>query len=342
MDGATAVSEFEQARAREASLALRAERLRAFVMDREPDFTVGQDFPDLVKDQQAILDLQIESQDSQKKVLRSRITQRKAELKTMREQEKTLKKQVEIIDEQAHMRRRLLEKGLVSRVVALETERALTEAQGDLASVLGRMVETRAAIGEAQNSLLELNAKLRNEALGEMGKVTAELAQVRQSTSQLRDRTKRLVVISPSRGVVKGLATRTVGGVIGPGETLMEIVPLDDVLVAEVRIAPRDIGHLRVGQPARVKVTTFDLSRFGAIEGSLKHLSATTFQDQNKDPYYKGTIELSQNYVGTVPEQNRITAGMVVDADIITGEKTLLDYLLRPVYRGLQGAFHER
>ena len=342
MDGAAAVSDLDQARAREAALALRAERLRAFVMDREPDFSIGSDYPDLVQDQEAILDLQLESKESQQKVLRSRIAQRQAELKTMREQEKALKQQVSIISEQAEMRRTLLKKGLVSRVIYLETERALSEAQGELAGVLGRMVETKAAIGEAQNSLLELNSKLRNEALSEMGEVTAELAQVRESADQLRDRAARLVVVSPARGIVKGMATRTVGAVIGPGETLMEVVPLDDVLVAEVRIAPKDIGHLRVGQSAKVKVTTFDLSRLGSIDGQLRHLSATTFEDERQEPYYKGTIELSQNYVGAIPGQNRLSPGMVVDADIVTGEKSLLDYLLRPLYRGLDGAFRER
>ena len=341
-DGTGALSELEQMRAREIGLALRAERLRAFVASREPDFSFADNYPDLVQDQVEILDLQNEARESQRQVFRSRIDQRKAELATMAKQRASLEKQVKIMEEQTTMRRGLFKKGLVSRVVYLETERALAQTNGELSGLLGRTTETQIAIGEANNNLLELEAKLRNESQTEMGAVTAELAQVRETIGKLEDTVRRLEVKSPARGVVKGLATRTIGGVMGPGQQLMEIVPLDDVIVAEVRISPRDIGHLREGQPAQVKVTTFDLARFGAIEGRLKYLSATTFEDEQKEPFYKGVIELSQNYVGSQPGRNAIQPGMVVDADIKTGSKSLLEYLLRPVYRGLDGAFRER
>lgn len=341
-DGTAALSELEQMQAREIGLALRAERLRAFVANREPDFAFGAGYPDLVRDQREILQLQIEARVAQRNVALSRIKQRKAELETMAKQRVGLEKQVGIMEEQTDMWRKLLDKGLVSRMVYLETERARAQTSAELTGLLGRTTETRAALGEAESSLLELESKLRNEALSEMGTVTADLTQVREAIGKLEDTVRRLEVKAPTRGVVMGLATRTIGGVIGPGQQLMEIVPLNDEIVAEVRLSPRDIGHLREGQPAQVTVTTYDLARFGAIDGRLKHLSATTFEDEQKEPFYKGIIELSQNYVGTVPGQNLIQPGMVVDANIKTGSKSLLEYLLRPVYRGLDGAFRER
>ena len=237
---------------------------------------------------------------------------------------------------------KLLKKDLVSKVVYLETERALFKVRGELASLIGQEMQTRATLGEAQNSLLELSAKLRNEALDEMGSVTGELAQVREAIAKLEDRVQRLVITAPTRGIVKGLTTRTIGAVIGPGEQVVEIVPLDDDLVAEVRISPRDIGHLRVGQAANVKVTTYDAARFGVVEGRLKRVSASTFEDEQGEPFYKGVIELSQAFVGDNSNRNPILPGMVVDADIVTGSKSLLQYLLKPVYRGLDSAFRER
>ncbi len=336
------LAEFDQMRAREASLALRAERLRAFVLDREPDFSAGGDYPDLLADQQAILELQIEARESQRRVIRSRIEQREAQLEALGEQKQNLKEQTAILKEQLGMRGKLLKKGLVSRVVYLESQRSLSRTQGELASVVGRMTEAQAALGEAQNSLLELDANLRNEALDEMGTVTGELAQVREAIAKLEDRVQRLEVSAPTRGVVKGLTTRTIGAVISPGEPIMEIVPIDDILVAEVRISPRDVGHLRTGQEAEVKITTYDMARFGTVEGRLKRVSASTFEDEQGDPFYKGVIELSQAYVGNDPDYNPIRPGMVVNADIITGSKTLLQYLLKPVYRGLNSAFRER
>lgn len=336
------LAEFDQMRAREASLALRAERLRAFVLDRTPDFSAGGDHPDLLADQQAILELQIEARESQRRVIHSRIEQRQAQLEALAEQKQNLKEQTAILKEQLGMRAKLLKKGLVSRVVYLESQRSLSRTQGELASVVGRITEAHAALGEARNSLLELDANLRNEALDEMGTVTGELAQVREAIAKLKDRVQRLEVSAPTRGVVKGLTTRTIGAVISPGAPIMEIVPIDDVLVAEVRISPRDVGHLRPGLEAEVKITTYDMARFGTVEGRLKRVSASTFEDEQGDPFYKGVIELSQAYVGNDPDYNPIRPGMVVNADIITGSKTLLQYLLKPVYRGLSSAFRER
>ncbi|NJN06137.1 MAG: HlyD family efflux transporter periplasmic adaptor subunit, partial [Rhodobacteraceae bacterium] len=149
-------------------------------------------------------------------------------------------------------------------------------------------------------------------------------------------------IAAPVRGIVKGLQTKTIGGVVRPGETLMELVPLGDSLVAEVKIAPSDIGHIAIGQPAKVKVSTYDSARFGGIDGTLKHISASTFQEDRGEAFYKGVIELSRDHVGNDPSANPILPGMVVDADIVTGNRSLFRYLLKPVYRGLDNAFHER
>ena len=240
------------------------------------------------------------------------------------------------------MRKNLLDKGLVSRVTYLETERALSQARGDLTGLQGKIAEAQAALGEARNSLLELDAKLRNEASEEMGRVTAELAQVRENLARLEDRVARLEIAAPVRGIVKGLRIKTIGGVVRPGEILMELVPLGDALVAEVRINPSDIGHVAVGQPAKVKVSTYDTARFGGIEGTLKHVSASTFQEERGEAFYKGVIELGQDHVGNEPKAYPILPGMVVDADIVTGNRSLFRYFLKPVFRGLDSAFHER
>lgn len=336
------LSELKRLRTQEASLALRAERLRAFVLNREPDFSMGDDFPDLAADQKAILQIQIEARESQREVLLSRIEQRKAELAGYQEQRRNLETQIEITERQADMRRKLVEKGLDSQVNLLDVERRVTEISGELVGLLSESAKSQEALHEAKNSLIELEAKLRNEALSEMGIVTGELAEVRQSVIRLDDRVSRLDVTAPVDGIVKGLVTRTVGSAVAPGAPIVEIVPLGETLVAEVQILPRDVGHMKVGQPARVKIDTYDIARFGALEGEVKHLSASTFQDEDGEPYYKGIIALAQNYVGEVPGRHLVLPGMVVDADINTGTKTLLQYLLKPVYRAFDSAFHER
>ena len=339
---ADASAELESLRAREAALALRAERLRAFVTDRAPDFSVGDGFPELVSDQKSILELQQEARSSQRLVLQSRIDQRRLELKGLEEQKRNLSEQIEITDEQVQMRRNLVDKGLDSRVNLLDSERRITEIRGEYLSVIGEISRTREALHEAEGSLVELEATLRNEALDEMGDVSAELAEVRESQARLEDRIARLTVAAPVDGVIQGLVTRTIGSVVAPGELLMEIVPMDEGIVAEVEILPRDIGHLAVGQPAKVKVTTYDVARFGSLSGELQYISASTFQDEEGEPFFKGIISLDRNFVGGDPSRNLVLPGMVVDADISTGRKTLLQYLLKPVYRALDSSFRER
>ena len=339
---AEATAELKRQRAHEAALSLRAERLRAFVLDRAADFAAGRDFPGLVADQQAILDIQREARASQRQVLLSRIEQRQVEIDGLEERKHNQEAQIEITAEQVAIRRGLVSKGLDSRVNLLDSERKLTEIRGDLLGIMGEIASKREALHEAQGSLAELDASIRNDALNEMGDVTSELAEVRQTLARLEDRVARLEVSAPVSGVVNGLSTRTVGGVVAPGEVLLEIVPIEENLIAEVQILPRDIGHLSIGQAARVKVTSYDVAQFGAVEGKLSHISASTFQDEAGDPFFKGVVELSQGYVGGDADRHPVLPGMVVDVDINTGRKTLLQYLLKPVYRAFDGSFSER
>ena len=172
--------------------------------------------------------------------------------------------------------------------------------------------------------------------------MTAELAEVEEALRDLRDRVERLEVRAPVRGVVNALAVHSVNAVIQPGQELLEIVPMADELVVEARVMPHDIGHVEEGQAADIRVSSYDFARFGAVLGVVRQLSASTYLDENLQPYYRAVIALDQDHVGDQPGVNRIIPGMTVEADIKTGSKTILDYLLRPVSRGLSSAFQER
>jgi HlyD family secretion protein/adhesin transport system membrane fusion protein len=342
LESAGAEAELEQLRARAASLALESARLRAFVTGRPADFSAGDRHLDLAADQAAILEIQNEARRDQRAVLLSRISQREAQAAALKIQQESLEAQIAFLEEEREIQRKLFEKGLVSRIEFLGTERGVIKTRGEIAGVIGKLAAARAAVQEARDELAELDSGLRNAALEEIGEVNSELAQVREAQARLIDRVGRLEIAAPERGIVKGLTVNTIGGVIGPGETILEIVPLDDLLVAEVRISPRDIGHLNPGQEAQVRVSSYDVTRFGSVDGRLKQLSASTFEDEEGEPYYKGVVELAQAHVGGESGRNLILPGMVVDVAINTGSKTLLHYLLRPVSRGLDGAFRER
>ena len=336
------LAELDRLRAQAAALGLRAERLRSFVMDRAPDFSIGAGYPGLVADQQSILDLQQEARRSQREVLQSRIDQRRLELKGLEEQRENIEEQIAISTEQAKMRLGLVQKGLESQVNYLDVRRRLSETRGEMVALMGEISSVREAGHEAQSAMVELEANLRNEALKEMGEVTAQLAEIRESMTTLEDRVERLQIFSRTAGIVKGLSVHTVGAVVEPGEALMEIVPIDESLVAEVQIKTSDVGHLRIGQKAKIKVTTYEVTRFGSLQGELQLISASTYQDEEGEPYYKGVIALERAYLGSDPTRNLVLPGMVVDADINTGTKTLLQYLLKPVLRAFDSSFRER
>lgn len=341
LDAAIPLAELEQLRARQISLSLQAERLQAFSEDRPAKFSAYPGFEDQIAIQSSILTIQRQAAVSQRQVLDARVKQRNAEQIAMANQITSLNRQAEILREQADVRAGLLKKGLVSRLVYLETERAFANIQGQIAGVSGDLASAREAVAEATISVVEFEATRRGKILEELGAVSAELAQVREAVGRRTDRVSRLDVVAPTAGIIQAIKVNTIGGVIAPGEVLMEILPVEDTMVAEVRISPRDIGHVNVGQAATLKVTAYDPTRFGSISGSISQISPSTLVSDDGQPYYRATIDLNSTTVGDDPV-NRILPGMIVSAEIKTGSKTILQYLASPVFRALRGSFRER
>jgi membrane fusion protein, adhesin transport system len=343
MDPAATFAELDQMRARQASLMLKAERLRSVGEGREPDFSiVGPQYAAMVRDQKSILASQLAARENRRQILLKQIEQRKEDLALLSGQERTTKANLSLLSEELKMRETLFKKGLSSKIVFLNIKRDVNQTRGDLNKIIGQRRQTTQALSEAGSRLAELDTDLKETSLAEMGAVTSELAQLHEAVNKIEDRVQRLAMKSPVRGIVKGLKTHTVGGVIPPGGVILELVPLDKELIVEARITTRDVGHLREGQPVTVKVMTYDYARYGGITGELKKISASTFLDEQGNPYYKGIVSLDRGYVGGDPERNRVLPGMTVQADINTGKKTLLQYLLKPVYSSVNQAFRER
>lgn len=336
-------AQLEETEARAASLEIRRERLLAFAEGRDPDFSAAPArFSELVDGERAILRQQFDALDQEASVLEAQARQRRSELAVLGSQVVKLSDRIRNLRTQKDMRERLAEKGLVSKLVFLQTLEQYQTAVGELAEIRGKMVSAESAIDEAGNKIGQLQSQRRNEALEETGRVAADLASVRETARRLNDRVSRLDIASPVHGIVKGLATNTVGGVIPPGGLVTEIVPIDRELIVEARISPIDIGHISIGHKATVKVTTFDFARFGSIEGTVTKISASTFKDRENEVYYKAEVRLENTYVGSDPKANRILPGMVTEIDINTGKRTVLRYLLRPVFQSLDVALSER
>jgi HlyD family secretion protein/adhesin transport system membrane fusion protein len=344
--GESADAELQQLRAREAALAVRAQRLRAFVTGETLSSTsieaLGR-YGELAKEELVVLTLQEKTRELQRSMIQRQIEQKGSQLGVLREQEASIKKQLATVGESLGLREEGEKKGVVSRALYLQTrrehERIIGE-KGENAAQIGRAEQE---LAEARVRLAEHDARASSEAMNERGKVLGELAQVRESLIKLEDRVRRLEIRTPVRGHVKGLRITAADAVITTdGKPLMEIVPTDSRLMVEARISTRDIGHVRIGQPVRVRIDTYDFARYGAIPGKVEMLSAATYLDKEGRPYYRATISLDRAYVGLPHNRLEVSPGMTVSVDVITGSKSLLAYLTKPVYQSLAFGLRER
>ena len=341
IDRTAAMAELDQLRARETALRLQAERLRAFADGRVARLESREE-QGLSEDQSAILRSQEAARTTQRAVLERQVAGRRQDLAALEAQRETMQRQLRITGEALDMRQRLFDQGLNSRLSLLDIQREQTRVQGEIATVQVNIVRAREAVTEAEQRLVELDARLANESMREFGAVTTELRQIEEARVRLEDRVARTTVTAPVRGVIKDLRVRSEGAVATPGQTLLEIVPVGRELEIEARIQPSDIGQIRLGQSVSVKVSTFDYARFGSVQGEVRQISATTFVDQQGRPFYRAMVGLKRDHVGDDPTRNKLAPGMTVLADIKTDERTILRYLLNPIYRSLDSAFHEK
>lgn len=331
LDPAQIKARYEQARIEEAALRLKAERLRAIGEGREPNFGFADPhFQSLVQDQWSVYNGYLRAQENRRIILESRIQQRRTDLQRLDGDEQTLTRRAQILAEELAMREELFRKGLSPKIMLLNVRRQVADVRGGLASLISKREKLNEAVSEAQAQLDDLESESRAEALAELGLVTARLAQAEEEVKQLAARVAAFDIRAPVRGFVKGIGGYGKDRIVPAGATVMEIVPVDDDLVAEVRVAPRDIGRVVVGQPVAVQVTGAGSNRTGRVGGELREVSAATFTDAAGHPYYRATVVLDQAFTGDDPSVNKILPGMEVDVRIRTGRRTLLDYLLRP------------
>ena len=335
-------SELKQTEIRRASYILEAERLQAIIENRKPDFgDMGQQFPDLAAKQLTIYQAQLASHESELSVIDAQIRQRQQELQQQQNRAKSVDKKVKLLEQQVAMRIQLLESNVVSESEVITTKTELTDAQSEQRSVYDGIRVSKSAMTEAETRKQELTTRFTKETELEAGKVAEELAETEQSLIRAEDRVSRLDVYAPLNGIVQDLSITRINAVVDPGQVIMQLVPTGDDMVVEARISPSEVGHIHPGQKAEVKVDSYDSARFGVVTGIVERISATTYLDEKKDPYFRTEISLDTSFVGG-QEELLVSPGMTVTADIKTGSKSILDYLLKPISRGFDNAFRER
>jgi adhesin transport system membrane fusion protein len=214
--------------------------------------------------------------------------------------------------------------------------------QGDLEATQLAIPRARSALKEAQSKLSEGEAKFRADAQEDLTGVKSKLDQLRESNVSLEDKVSRTQVRSPVKGIVKQIQINTVGGVIKPGMNLLEIVPFEDSLLIEAKVRPENIGFIKPDLSAVVKLSAYDFAIFGGLHGIVENISADTILDEEGNSFYLVRVRTDKNYLGTEQAPLPVIPGMQATVDIITGKKTLLDYLLKPILKAKQNALRER
>lgn len=328
---------------RQLYLTLQQERLKAFIDGKKPDFTKFQSATDeQIMNQKRMYQSMLDARESERNIVREQINQKQNTIKALQSRQATISENLGITQDLLDRKAQLETKGYVSKISFLETQQEANAMRGESQQIYAQVEEARSAVKEYKDRLASLNTRFRDEAWKQLEAVENDIAENVKIQDKMKGRVDRLEVAAPARGLVKSLSVTTKGSVVTPGQTLMEIVPMDRPMVVDIRISPRHIGHLKLGQPVQVKVSSFDYSRYGAVAGSLEYISPSTFQNDAGERYYKGRVTLSQNHVGNTPDKNVIMPGMTVMADIVTGDKTILQYLLKPIRNSIQTAMTER
>jgi adhesin transport system membrane fusion protein len=276
------------------------------------------------------------------RVLETQVRQRELEVNQLKAKQQSNENDLMFGREELAISAKLLEQKLTGRFEHLKLEREMETKEGEQAVLAQAIPRAESAVIEARERIQEERLKFRRRAQEELGEVEVKIAQTREVLQRATDLVRRNEIRSPIDGVVKSLKFHTIGGIVRPGETLMEIVPSQDRLVVEARLDPRDIGYVRVGQKVTAKISAYDFVRYGGLDGQVTRIAPDSFTDENGQSFFRVVVETEKTYLEGANENLNIGAGMQATVDIHTGRKTVLQYMLTPVLKLKSEAFQER
>ncbi|MBO5489970.1 MAG: HlyD family type I secretion periplasmic adaptor subunit, partial [Desulfovibrio sp.] len=296
----------------------------------------------IIRDQTNLWRSRMEQLNAEIEVLQSQYTQRMHEVEEQTARKKQLDGSLALSIEQRNTAYALVQRNNFSKLEYLGMQQKVVELQGQIDALAAGIPKAQAAAEESRQRIASRRAEQAATVTDEINKRRLELNSVRESLAAGRDRVTRTELRAPVRSTVKQIYISTVGGVVKPGEPIMDLVPLDDTLLVEARVKPQDVAFLRPGQDVMVKISAYDFSIYGGLEGKLESISADTIEDKKGEHHYVVKVRTRKNAIVHHNEQLPIIPGMVVTADILIGKKTVLDYLLKPILKAKQNALRER
>ncbi len=275
-------------------------------------------------------------------VLEQQARQRQQELAETQAKLNKLRRSYELSNEELNMSEPLVAVGVISEVEILRLKRTVNDLRGEMETTRLAIPRIRSSLAEVRQKIEDVKFRFQSEAASQLSEVQAELGRTQTTITSAEDRVSRTLVRAPVKGKINRLMINTVGGVIQPGEDIVEIVPVDDSLLIEAHIRPSDIAFLRPGQNAMIKFTAYDFSIYGGLPATLERISADTITNEEDESFYLIYLRTEKNYIDSNKGPLEIIPGMTVTVDILTGKKTVLDYLLKPILKAKNEALRER
>jgi len=342
VDPTRMVSSLRENRSQYLALLAKAARLKALADGARfiPPEGMDKEAPEIVEQERQLFESRRSELDATIGVARQQASQRTQELVSVKARREQAAQSYTLTARELEMTRPLAKSGAVSDVELLRLERDVARYRGERDSANSDIRRIEAAINEAMRKIQEVELAFRNTARSELSETNAKLSALSEGSTALADRVKQTDIRSPVNGTVKQLRVNTVGGVVQPGKDLIELVPSDDALLLEARVLPRDIAFLRPGQKAMVKFTAYDFATYGGLDATLEHISADSVLDDKGNAFFLVRVRTLNTSLG--PQKLPIIPGMVAEVDILTGKKTVLSYLLKPILRAKANALTER
>ncbi|MGI2114965.1 HlyD family type I secretion periplasmic adaptor subunit [Shewanella frigidimarina] len=305
--------------------------------------TIIDEEPELVKRQQEEYSIRLDNLSNQLEILVRQIQQRQQEIEELASRISTLTTSYQLVSRELELTRPLARKGIVPEVELLKLERTVNDIQGELQSVRLLRPKVKASMDEAILKRREAVFVYATDLRAQLNEMQTKLSRMNQAQKGAFDKVSKAVITSPVVGTIKKINFNTLGGVVQPGEEIMEIVPSEDKLLIETKITPKDIAFLHPGLPAIVKVTAYDFTRYGGLKGTVEHISADTSQDEEGNSFYIVKVRTQESSLmkddGT---EMPIIPGMLTSVDVITGKRSILEYILNPILRAKDTALRER
>jgi adhesin transport system membrane fusion protein len=327
--------------AERSGLIVRAARLRAMVDGQpfEPSQVMLTETADIVYQEQQLYDSRLEELEVQKGIARQQLKQRREELRELGVRRGQLGRELELATEELSRTTPMIESGAVSPVEVLRLQREVNKAEGELKQTRAQLSRVSASISEAEGKLAGVDLEFSNGVREQLADTVNRINALTEAGAGLSDRVRQTNLLSPVTGTIKQLLYNTVGGIVLPGRDIVELIPADDSLLVEVRVRPQDIAFMAPGQVANVKVTAYDFVVYGGLEGKVEQIGADTVLDEEGNAFYEVSVRTTTVAFG---KDQPIIPGMTVEVDILTGKKTIMAYLMKPVLRAQQRSLSER